>query len=217
MASSLVSDKHNHMSFLSNLGWRFATKKFDTDRKLTDESVGQILDSIRMAPTSFGLQSFHVSVVSDEDVKRKLSAASFGQPQPSDASHVLVFSSRTDIRDRVDSYVKIATGDDTGSSEQAVKMAGMFHQFADRFDGDTGREWAARQAYIALGFALAAAAELEIDSCAMEGADFVAIRDVLDLPEGFTPVVMLPLGYRADGPAHPKARFPTEDLFTEIR
>jgi len=205
------------MSFLSNLGWRFATKKFDADRKLSDESVGRILEAIRMAPSSYGLQEFHVSVVSSADVKRKLSAASFGQPQPADASHVLVFSSRTDIRDRVDSYVKIATGDDTGFSEQAVKMAGMFHQFADRFDGEAGREWAARQAYIALGFALAAAAELEIDSCAMEGADFVAIREILGLPEGLVPVVMLSLGYRAEGPTHPKARFPKEDLFTEIR
>ncbi|NTW30308.1 MAG: hypothetical protein HGB37_02855 [Candidatus Moranbacteria bacterium] len=63
------------------------------------------------------------------------------------------------------------------------------------------------------GFALTVAAELEVDSCPMEGCDFDVVKEVFDLPEIFTPVLLLPLGYRAEGPARPKTRFPEEDLF----
>ncbi len=87
---------------------------------------------------------------------------------------------------------------------------------ARRYEGPAGRDWAAKQAYIALGFAMAAAAELEVDSCPMEGCDFAAVKGIFDLPEIFTPVLLLPLGYRAEGPARPKARFPKEDLFEGI-
>ncbi|MEI7750146.1 MAG: NAD(P)H-dependent oxidoreductase [Candidatus Moraniibacteriota bacterium] len=204
------------MSFLTQLDWRFATKKFDPEKKLSDESVGKILEAIRMAPTSYGLQPFHVLVVTDSETKKKLQAASYGQPQPADASHVLVFFSRTDILDRVDAYVKLATGEDPVSSEKAVKMLEMFRKMAGRYEGEAGREWTAKQAYIALGFALAAAAELEVDSCPMEGCDFAAIKGIFNLPEIFTPVLLLPLGYRAEGSSRSKTRFSKEDLFTEV-
>jgi nitroreductase len=84
----------------------------------------------------------------------------------------------------------------------------------------TAFDWAARQTYIAHGFALAACAELEIDSCPMEGADFDAIGDILGLPETQKALVMLPIGYRAEGeaPRSPqKVRFSKEALFTEVK
>jgi nitroreductase len=203
------------MSFLTQLEWRFSTKKFDPEKKLSDESVGKILTAIRLTPSAYGLQPFHVVVVTDVEIKKKLQEASYGQPQPADASHVLVFFSRTDILDRIDAYMKLSFGDESGS-EKAVKIAERFRQMAGRYEGATGAEWAAKQTYIALGFAMAAAAELEIDSCPMEGCDFAAIKDIFDLPEIFTPVLLLPLGYRAEGPARSKTRFPKEDLFTNV-
>ncbi|HWQ60623.1 MAG TPA: NAD(P)H-dependent oxidoreductase [Candidatus Fimivivens sp.] len=201
------------MSFLDHLDWRFATKKFDPEKRVSDESVAKILEAIRMTPSAYGLQPYHVRVVTDAETKKKLSDASYGQPQPSDASHVLVFFSRTDIMNRIDAYAKLVFGDEAGS-EQAVKMVGRFRQMAGRYEGSAGADWAARQTYIALGFALAAAAELEVDSCPMEGCDFSAVKGIFDLPEIFTPALLLPIGYRMDGSARPKARFPKEDLFT---
>jgi len=203
------------MSFLAQLDWRFATKKFDPEKNLSDESVGKILEAIRMTPTAYGLQPFHVVVVTDVETKKKLQETSYGQPQPADASHVLVFFSRTDILDRIDAYMKLSFGDEA-ESEKAVKTAERFRQMAGRYEGAAGAQWAAQQSYIALGFALAAAAELEIDSCPMEGCDFAAIKGIFNLPEIFTPVLLLPLGYRAEGPARPKTRFPKGDLFSKI-
>ena len=200
------------MSFLSQLDWRFATKKFDADRRLSDETVGKVIEAIHMTPSAYGLQPFHVVVVTDPDTKKKLQDASYGQSQPADASHTLVFFSRTDILDRIDAYMKLSFGDESGS-EKAAKMAERFRQMAGRYEGASGTDWAAKQTYIALGFAMAAAAELEIDSCPMEGCDFAAVKGIFDLPEIFTPVLLLPLGYRAEGPARSKTRFPKEDLF----
>ncbi|MEI6650815.1 MAG: NAD(P)H-dependent oxidoreductase [Candidatus Moraniibacteriota bacterium] len=203
------------MSFLTQLDWRFATKKFDPEKKLSDESVEKILDTIRMTPSAYGLQPYHILVVTDAETKKKLSHASFGQPQPADASHVLVFFSRTDILDRIDAYMKLSFGDESGS-EKAVKMLETFRKMAGRYERAAGTDWAAKQTYIALGFAMAAAAELEIDSCPMEGCDFAAIKGIFNLPEIFTPVLLLPLGYRAEGPARSKTCFSKEDLFTEV-
>lgn len=200
------------VSFLDHLDWRFATKKFDPEKKLSDECLGKILTAIRMTPTAYGLQPYHVLVVTDAETKKKLSDASHGQPQLIDASHVLVFFSRTDILSRIDAYFKIVSG--AGErSEKDIQKAERYRQVAGRYEGPAGRDWAAKQTYIALGFALAAAAELEVDSFPMEGCDFAAVKKIFNLPEIFTPVLLLPLGYRAEGPARPKARFPKEDLF----
>jgi nitroreductase len=203
------------MSFIDHLDWRFATKKFDSEKKVSDDSVGKILDAIRMTPTAYGLQPYHVLVVTDAETKKKLSDASHGQPQPVDVSHVLVFFSRTDILDRIDAYFEIVSGGGE-RSEKDIQKAERYRQVAGRYEGPAGRDWAAKQAYIALGFALAAAAELEVDSCPMEGCDFDAVKRIFDLPEIFTPVLLLPLGYRTEDPARPKARFPKGDLFGRI-
>lgn len=202
------------MSFLSHLDWRFATKKFDPEKKVSDETLGKILEAIRMTPSAYGLQPYHVRVVRDAETKKRLSGASYGQPQPADASHVLVFFARTDIMDRIDAYAGLAFGDEAGS-ENATKMIARFRQMAGRYEGSSGYDWAAKQAYIALGFALAAAAELEVDSCPMEGCDFAAVGEIFGLPETFTPVLLLPIGYRAEGPVRPKTRFSESDLISE--
>lgn len=78
--------------------------------------------------------------------------------------------------------------------------------------------WSAKQTYIAHGFAMAALAELEIDSCPMEGFDPVAVGNILGLPESQQAVVILPIGYRAaDEAPRPKSRFSKEALFTEVK
>jgi len=205
------------MSFLSQLERRYATKKFDTSNPITKEQYAAVLNAIRMAPTSLGLQPFHVTVVTDQNTRTKLAENGWHQPQFTTADYVLVFSGRTDIIARSKQF----TSDMLAKGAPAEKMdafSGMVHGLDAGFPTEEARAgWAKHQAYIALGFGLAAAAELGIDSCPMEGFDRDAFKKILALPEDHYPVVVLALGNHAkDDVAYPKYRFPESDLFNTI-
>lgn len=201
------------MSFLSQLNWRYATKKFD-GREVPEAEVSKILEAIRMAPTSFGLQPFHVTIVKNAELKEKLKGAAYGQEQLTTGSHVLVFSVRSDIDSVLEEYFTLASG---GNAEVRTAMKGyedMAKGSVASHPGADLKAWTAKQAYIALGFGLAAAAELEIDAAPMEGFDTSQAKEILGLKESLDPVVLLVLGFRdASDQIRPKTRFPASELF----
>lgn len=207
------------MSFLSNLSWRYATKKFDTNKKVSDADLEQILEAIRMTPSSFGLQPYHFYVVTNQDIKDKIQVAAYNQPQIGTASHLIVFVARTDFDTNNDEYFDLMSG---GNPEARAQMKGfedMLTWFGESKTPVDYLAWASKQTYIAHGFALAACAELQIDSCAMEGFDPTAVGEILGLPENQRALVLLPIGYRAEweAPRGPKVRFPKDELFTEVK
>lgn len=207
------------MTFLSQLNWRYATKKFDTNRKVSDTDLEKVLEAIRLAPTSFGLQPYHISVVSNADLKSQIQSVGWNQPQFTTASHLLVFSYRTDLDTVREEFFTLMSGGDASVREKLKGYEDMVAGGISMHEGmGTATHWAARQAYIALGFALAATAELEIDSCPMEGFDPNAVNTILSLPENQKSVVILPIGYRdpSESP-RPKVRFSREVLFTEMK
>jgi nitroreductase len=164
------------------------------------------------------IQPYHFYVISNQEIKDKIQAVGWNQPQFSTCSHLIVFAARKDLMANNDEYFTLMT---SGNPEARANMKG----FEDMLKGaiamheQAGDEWATKQTYIAHGFAMAACAELEIDSCPMEGFDPVAVGEILGLPETQKPVVMLPIGYRAEGeaPRGPKVRFSREALFTEVK
>lgn len=202
------------MSFLTQLESRYATKKFDPAHPITDEQFRSVLNAIRMAPSSLGLQPFHVTVVKSAAIKEQLAANGWNQPQFTTADYILVFSGRDDILERSNKF----TSDMLKKGAPQEKMD-AFHGMVVGLDSgfatnDARIAWAKHQAYIALGFGLAAATELGIDSCPMEGFDRDAFKKVLGLPENFYPAAVLALGNRAkDDVSYPKYRFAEEDLF----
>jgi nitroreductase len=201
-------------SFIKNLNWRFATKIFDPEKKVSDGDLEKILEAIRYSPSSFGLQPFHVHVITDSELRMNMKTYAWNQSQVTDASHFLVFSSRTDVMERVEQLMELLT---SGNPEIRSKMKAyesMMIGFAENRDPKWIKGWGERQAYIALGFAMAACAELEIDSCPMEGFDAEAFDKLLHPPEHMKSVVALAIGYRKEGPAQSKTRFPSSDLFT---
>ncbi len=202
------------MSFLSNLNWRFATKSFDPNKTVSDEKLEQIKEAIRMAPSSFGLQAFHVEIITDAEVKKTLREHSWNQPQVTDCSHLLVFSARTDLPERIEQLLELMSGGDAEKKEALHSYANMMRGFAEGKNNDWVGNWGAKQAYIALGFAMAACAEIQIDSCPMEGLDAQQYDEILKHPEHLKTVVILPIGYRAAEPDRPKVRFPESDLFS---
>lgn len=205
-------------TFLSHLDWRFAVKEFDPNRKVSDQDLDKILESIHMAPTSFGLQPYHVFVVRNPELRQKLREKGYDQPKITDASHYFVFASRTDLAERVEAYFEIAAG---GNAEARAAMKGyedMMRGFVQSLPAEESKKtWADRQTYIALGFALAACAELGIDSGPMEGFNPTAYDEILNLPPHLKSVVCMGIGYRAHESQHPKVRFAKEELVTVLK
>lgn len=210
------------MSFLNNLNWRYATKRFDTSKKVAEEDVQKIRDAIRMTPTSLGVQMFHVVEVVDQDIKNKLREISFDQEQMSTADRIFVFCSRKDLADRTeDMFVDMTGGDEEfrKNDEDISKYEKSVHFFAKMLGEDKIPEWSAREAHVVLGFALAACAELKIDSCPIGGFDPVKAKEILNLDLDFMPIVCLPIGYRDETDEHlkfKKWRFPEDKIFEKI-
>ncbi len=204
------------MSFLKNLNWRYATKKFDISKKVSEKDKNQILEAIRMAPSSYGFQPFHVHIVENKNIREELKKAGYSQPQITNASFLLVFSARIDLDKVVDGYVKLLKESNNekakwdGWEGTKTSLSGMSE--AER------KAWSAKQSYIALGFGLAACAEINIDACPMEGFNPDEFKKILKMPENLYPQALMAVGYRSsdDVPPNPKIRYSKNYLFTEV-
>lgn len=202
------------MSFLSQLNWRYAAKKFDTTKKVSDTDLEKILEAIRLTPTSFGMQPYHFYIVTNQEKKDSIQAASWNQPQVGSCSHLIILCSRKDLSTVKDEYFDALSG---GNPEVRTNLKG-YEDMVTGFLPHSSPEWAKKQVYIAQGFALAACAELQIDSCPMEGFDASEVAKILELPDNLDVAVMLPIGYRAvDEHPRPKFRFSKDKVFTEIK
>lgn len=202
------------MSFLSQLDWRAAVKNF-TDEKVSDEKIRAIKKSIQMAPTSFGLQPFFVKIVSDEKTKKLLQEASYGQPQVGNASHVLVFCMRTDVENLLENYLETASGGNPEKKASLQKFSDVVHGFIGNKTEAEISEWANNQVHLVHGFALAACAELSVNSCSIGGVNPKKVDEILGFPSHIKTSVLLPLGVRAENSTYPKVRFSEEELFGE--
>jgi len=182
------------------LNWRYATKKMDTSKAVPQDKVDAIVEAIRMAPTSSGTQPFELFVVTNADIRDQITEAAGGQAQITDGSHLLVFAAWDNYTaERIDNVIdlNVSTRGDLP----------MLHTYYDNLksnylprEAEVNYAHAARQAYIALGIALIAAAEQEVDSTPMEGFDPDAVDKILGLKtRGLRSVVLLPLGYRDEG------------------
>ena len=179
------------------LNWRYATKKMDPSKTVPQDKVDVIIEAIRMAPTSSGMQPFELIVVTNQDIRSKIAEAAGGQAQITDGSHLLVFAAWDNYTaDRIDNVVDL--------NVQVRGDLPMLHAYYDNLksnylprEAHVNYAHAARQAYIALGIALVAAADQEVDSTPMEGFDPDAVDAILGLKErGLRSVVLMPLGYR---------------------
>lgn len=179
------------------LNWRYATKKMDPAKAVPQDKVDAIIDAIRMAPTSSGTQPFELIVVTNPEVRGKIREAASGQAQITDGSHVLVFAAWDNYTaERIDAVRQAATD----ARGELPMLNAYFENLKNNYvprDASVNYAHAARQAYIALGVALVAAAEQEVDSTPMEGFDPAKVDEILGLKaRGLRSVVLLPLGYR---------------------
>lgn len=186
-------------SFLNRLEWRRAVKHFGEG----ELDTASIQKAIVAAPSSFGLQPYKVYAVRNKELKTALRAVSFDQAQVSECDTLFVFCARTDVEARAEEYLTT-----TGAENLRQMLMGFLAHQADT------TQWAARQAYIALGFAMAACMEEEIASCPMEGFMPSEVSKILDLPATLVPIAYLAVGEDAGPEAtpYPRFRFAADDL-----
>ena len=209
------------MEILDSLKWRSAIKKFDPIKKVNPEDLEVLFEAANLAATSGGLQPFKLVAVGEGDLKKQLSPHAYGQSQVKDASHVLVFSIETDIgEDTVDRYVHRAAEVRGAGKDPLIGYADSMKMYIKSMDEDARMAWGKNQAYIALGTVLSVAAQMQIDSCPMEGFDAGEFQKILDLKsKNLMPVFILPIGYRSEEDKHSKElkiRKKRENLIIEL-
>jgi nitroreductase len=186
------------MDFLERLRWRYAAKKMDSTKRVPDEVVERIVEATRLAPTSSGLQPFELVLVTNPEVKAKLVAAANGQAQVADASHLLVFAAwDTYTPARIDACFDLVAAERGGTNDAWEAYRKRLLAAYPARDAEVNFQHAAKQAYLAMGFALAAAAIEGVDSTPMEGFVPAQVEELLGLrARGLRAVALLPLGYR---------------------
>ncbi len=204
-----------------NLDWRYATKEFDSAQKLNDQQVHQLVECIRLAPTSYGMQPIHVKVISQQSMKENLREVSFGQSQISDCSHLFVFCIQQNTSEvHVDEYMDRLAKTRKLATEALSGYGGMIKGFLSQQSSAVKDVWAARQAYLCLGFLLHTCALLKIDACPIEGFVPESYDHMLGLTaQGLSSVVVAAVGFRSaeDVTQHQaKVRKSTAEMFDFI-
>ncbi|AZB25640.1 MULTISPECIES: NAD(P)H-dependent oxidoreductase [Chryseobacterium] len=186
------------MSLIEDLNWRHAVKAYDPSKKVSNEDLNTILEAARLAPTSSGLQPFRIIVVENQELKDKMVAGALNPEVMRDSSHVLVFAAWDSYsNEKIDKVYDYHT-------DVRDLPRGRFGSYTDKIKEMYGAQTpeqhfahTARQTYIALGIALAQAAELKIDSTPAEGFSNELVDEILGLKElGLKSVSLLYLGYR---------------------
>ena len=209
------------MNALESLNWRYATKKFDANRTLTDVQVDQLLEAGNLAASSYGLQPYKLLVIKNQELQDQLVDHSYNQRQVADASHVIVIAVRTDVNaDYISAYsdrVEKTRNLDAGTMDTSKNV--MLGTIGKLSAEDLFR-WSAKQTYIVLGTMMAAAAQMEIDTCPMEGFVPAKYDELLDLEsKNLRSVLVLPVGYRAEDDVaqhQKKVRLPLDEIVVRV-
>lgn len=209
-----------HETLLTQLRWRYATKKFDPLKKISAADWRALEETLVLAPSSFGLQPWRFIVVSNPAVREKLVPVSWNQRQVADASHLVVFAIKRGLGAAdVERYMKRMAEVRNVPVESLDGFKNVLLGFLAN-PGLDANAWAARQAYIALGQFMAGAALLGIDACPMEGLEPARYDEILGLDkEGYATVAACPAGYRAADDKYaalPKVRFPADQVITRV-
>jgi nitroreductase len=207
---------------LEQLKWRYATKKFDSSKKIPPDVWQALEDCLVLTPSSFGMQPWKFLVVTDAAIRQQLVEHSWKQAQVVDASHLVVFTIKKDVNDADVDRLLNTTASVRQIPVESLEgfgkvVKGFLSQPPYPLDKD---EWAIRQVYIALGQFMTSAAFLGVDTCPMEGFNPSKYDEVLGLTASdYRSVVVCPAGYRAEDDkyaTYPKIRYPKEEVITYI-
>lgn len=196
------------MEILEKLQWRYATKKFNRDKKLSNSQLNVLIQAFNLTATSYGLQTMKLVVVAQQAKKNLLLPLAYNQKQVVEASHVLVLCIQTNITEQdVDGYFNTVSNVRSTPNNILEPYRNQLKSVVNTMDTNKKREWAIRQTYIALGNLMTVCAMEGIDSCPMEGFMPEKVDEALNLQtHSLASVLLLPVGFRAD-----------DDMFSEFK
>jgi nitroreductase / dihydropteridine reductase len=185
------------MNLVEAMNWRYATKRM-TGKKVDPSKLANILEAIRLSPSGTGLQPYNIIVVDNDQLKEKIQQVAHNQPAIVEASHLLIFAAWDNVTEaRFDEFIKENADQRGGLPEESLTRLNRYKQFMLGRSAEQNAQWAVRQAYIAFGIAIAAAALEQVDATPMEGFLPDALDELLGLKEkGLRSVTILTLGER---------------------
>jgi nitroreductase len=208
-------------NFIKDANWRYATKKFDTTKKVSKEDLETLKEAIRLSASSYGLQPYKVLIIENREIRAQLQPAAWGQSQIVDASQLIVFANMTNFGDTdIDASLSLTT-ETRGLPADALNGYGDFMKSKiGALSEDVRNTWTSKQTYLALGNLLNAAAELRIDVTPIEGFEPEKVNEILGLKQlGLNASVLATIGYRHEEDAtqhYAKVRKSNEELFINI-
>jgi nitroreductase len=208
-------------NFITNANWRYATKKFDTTKKVSKEDLETLKEAIRLSASSFGLQPYRILIIENPELRAKLQPAAWGQSQIVDASQLIVFANITNFGEtEIDASIANTTKT-RGLPADALKGYGDFMKSKIvALPEDVRNTWASKQTYLALGNLMNAASELKIDVTPMEGFEPAQVNEILGLGKlGLNATLLATIGYRHEEDAtqhYTKVRKSNEELFINL-
>jgi len=207
------------MDTLEALKWRYAVKRFDPEKKLSNQSIDRVKQALQLTPTSMGLQLMQFIFAESEEIKQKLKPIAYNQPQIEEASHLIIMCRKIDVHPSdIDSFIEhAADANEMEVSDQPMQDYDKSLRISLSFPEEQKKTWMENQVYIALGNIMTFCAAEQIDACPMEGFDRQKLNKELQLDEqNLDAVVILALGHRSEEDYRldfKKVRRPLDDLF----
>lgn len=188
------------MSLVNTLNWRYATKKFNPEKKIPEEQITDLLKGMNLAPSSLGLQPYEFIVIHDQEVQEKLLEHSYSQSQVTDASHVIIISAKTEVSGTyVNDFISRTAKIRKIPTEELDGYKGMINGFLSSKTPTELSIWSQKQCYTVLGVMMSLCADMKIDSCPMEGFVPEKYNEILGLDKkGLHATLVIPVGYRSE-------------------
>ena len=209
------------MSIIDSLSWRYAVKRMNGN-KVSQDKLDTLLDAITLSASGFGLQPYQILMVEDDELKAKIQPIAYGQPQIVESSHLLIFAAWNEVTEaQIDVYMNLIAETRGMSLSDLGDFKGAIAGSMKYKSKEQQAQWADRQVYLAMGTALAAAGELQIDTTPMEGFIPAKLDELLGLEaKGLHSVLILAIGERDEATDYmvnvKKVRTPKSELFVQL-
>ncbi len=206
---------------IKKLEWRYATKDFDTTKKVSEVDLEEIIEAFRLTPSSFGLEPWKLIIIENPEIREKLQVHSWDQSQITKASHLLVFARIKNLdNEYIDKFLLNNSKITWATKEQLSVYESMMKWYFSSLDENGKILWASEQVFLALWNVMNLLAQKEIDSCAIWGFDSLKYDEILELDKHWlASVVVLPIWYRSSEDKNafkPKVRFSKEEIVLKI-
>lgn len=188
------------MNLVESLQWRYATKKYDTSKKVSQHHIDYIKEAVQLTASSYGMQPYKILEITDPKLREELKPLAWNQAAITKASHLFIFCNKVEINgDDVDVMTQLRNEINPNDQERNENYGKSIKRNLSVKSPEVMFHWTAKQTYMALSTALSACAELQIDSTPMEGFDAEPINEKLGLAQnGWNTAVLLAVGYRHD-------------------